>query len=110
MRDARWVAPPLTQPMTEDSRATRLGTTGQRSLVGTARPMATPSSSGVPSQNAPSYSRRRLRGGRQQAAARQVRGASGAASWPGKAVQTSGQHTGWRQGKGSVDGRWGKGG
>lgn len=66
VRDGRTVAPQLTQPMTDDRRATMLGTTGQRSLVGTARPMATPSSSGRPSQKAPSYSRRRLRLGRQR--------------------------------------------
>lgn len=46
--------------MIDDRRATGLGTTGQRSLVGMAQPMATPSSSGTPSQKAPSYSRRRL--------------------------------------------------
>ena len=111
VRDASWVAPPLTQPMTEDSRATRLGTTGQRSLVGTARPMAMPSSRGVPSQKAPSYSRQRLRVGRQQAAAREVRGASAAASWPGPGCAAfwaayrlaSGQgQRGWKVGEGGL--------
>lgn len=53
----------LTHPMMLDTRSRGSGITGHWSLVGSSPPSSTPISSGMPSQNAPSHSCRRLQPG-----------------------------------------------
>lgn len=60
-------APARTQPMTADTLTMGSGMAGQRpSSPGSSMPSATPSSTGTPSQKAPSARRRRLQRGRVQ--------------------------------------------